>query len=88
MLEQLDKQHHQLKQLESTLEKYVHQLQDEEKILGLALEQSSTSLREQQDRERSRREEEVVRRLEEVLMGGGGGSSIDGSDDDNVGGNV
>ncbi|KAL3799557.1 hypothetical protein HJC23_008684 [Cyclotella cryptica] len=88
-LEQLDKQHHQLKQLQSTLENYVHQLQHEEKILRLALEQSSTSLKEQRDRERSRREEEAVRRLEEVLMGGGGGSSSDGSDadDDNVGGN-
>ena len=75
----LDKQHDQLTKVEEALETYIQELQAEEKILRTALEQSSTSLKEQREREKIQKEEEAMARLEGVLMGGDSSSDSDES---------
>ncbi|KAL9189146.1 hypothetical protein ACHAXT_011636 [Thalassiosira profunda] len=61
------------------MEEYLQRLQQEEATLKLALEQSSTSLKEQREKEAKKKDAEAVARLEEALMMGGD------SDDDGRG---
>ena len=79
-LQQLDNEYSNLLTTESNIEKYLNQLQQQEKTLRLAFEQSSTSIKEQREKEAKRKDDEAVARLEEALMMDGGGSS---SDDNN-----
>jgi predicted RNase H-like nuclease (RuvC/YqgF family) len=86
-LKQLDRRHKELRNIEESLQRYLEQLQNEEKSLRVALEQSSTSLKEQREREKSRKEEEAVARLEEALMGGSSSSDEnekDGGDEKEI----
>lgn len=69
-LKQLDKQNTNLTNIESSLEQAIAELQHEENSLRRAFIQSSTSIKEQREREKKRMEEEAVARLEDVLMGG------------------
>ena len=83
-LQQLDNEYSNLLTTESNIEKYLTQLQQQEKTLRLAFEQSSTSIKEQREKEAKRKDDEAVARLEEALMmdGDGGSSSSSSSDDD------
>lgn len=74
-LQQLDQEYSDLEKVEKSLETYIQELQKEEQILQIALDQSSTSLKEQREREKVKNEEEAVARLEGVLMGGDSSSS-------------
>ncbi|KAL7541145.1 hypothetical protein ACHAXR_012086 [Thalassiosira sp. AJA248-18] len=67
-LQRLDKEYGHLRSTEENIETCLHQLQQEEASLRLALEQSSTSLKEQREKERNREDKEAVARLEEALM--------------------
>ena len=67
-LQRLDREYDNLLSAEKNVENYLHQLQNEEASLRLALEQSSTSLKEQREKEAKKKEEEAVARLEEALM--------------------
>ena len=84
-LQQLDNEYSNLLTTESNIEKYLTQLQQQEKTLRLAFEQSSTSIKEQREKEAKRKDDEAVARLEEALMmdGDGGNSSSSSDDDDN-----
>ena len=82
-LQQLDNEYSNLQTTESNIEKYLNQLQEQEKTLRLALEQSSTSIKEQRKKETKRKDDEAVARLEEALMMDGEGSASSSSDDDN-----
>jgi len=86
-LQQLDNEYSNLLTTESNIEKYLTQLQQQEKTLRLAFEQSSTSIKEQREKEAKRKDDEAVARLEEALMmdGDGGSSSSSSSDDDDNG---
>ena len=88
-LQQLDNEYSNLLTTESNIEKYLTQLQQQEKTLRLAFEQSSTSIKEQREKEIKRKDDEAVARLEEALMMDGDGASSSSSsssssdDDDN-----
>ena len=69
-LQRLDQEYNDLEKTEKSLETCIRELQREEKTLQIALDQSSTSIREQREREKAKNEEEAVARLEGVLMGG------------------
>ncbi|KAL7553262.1 hypothetical protein ACHAWF_016517 [Thalassiosira exigua] len=77
-LRRLDEEYERLISTEENLEKVVCQLQQEEAKLRLALEQSSTSLKEQREKETKRKDQEAVARLEDALM-------MDGDDSDETG---
>ena len=81
-LQQLDNEYSNLLTTESNIEKYLTQLQQQEKTLRLAFEQSSTSIKEQREKEIKRKDDEAVARLEEALMMDGDGSNISSSSDD------
>lgn len=81
-LKQLDQQYYSLTQAEQSLEEYINELQQEENALRLALHQSSTSLKEQREKEKMKKEEEAVARLEGLLMGGDSSSDSDDKSDD------
>ena len=81
-LQQLDNEYSNLLTTESNIEKYLNQLQQQEKTLRLAFEQSSTSIKEQREKEIKRKDDEAVARLEEALMMDGDGSSSSSSSDD------
>ena len=81
-LQQLDNEYSNLLTTESYIEKYLTQLQQQEKTLRLAFEQSSTSIKEQREKEAKRKDDEAVARLEEALMMDGDGSNISSSSDD------
>lgn len=78
-LRYLDQQHKNLTHTENELGKYIQELQHEEKSLRLALDQSSTSLKEQREKEKTKKDEEAVARLENVLMCGDSSSDSDDS---------
>ena len=82
-LQQLDNEYSNLLTTESNIEKYLNQLQQQEKTLRLAFEQSSTSIKEQREKEAKRKDDEAVARLEEALMMDGDGGSSSSDDDDN-----
>ena len=84
-LQQLDNEYSNLLTTESNIEKYLTQLQQQEKTLRLAFEQSSTSIKEQREKEGKRKDDEAVARLEEALMMDGDGSNSSSSDDDDNG---
>eukprot|EP00571_Detonula_confervacea_P004966 CAMPEP_0172323532 /NCGR_PEP_ID=MMETSP1058-20130122/48974_1 /TAXON_ID=83371 /ORGANISM="Detonula confervacea, Strain CCMP 353" /LENGTH=266 /DNA_ID=CAMNT_0013039553 /DNA_START=35 /DNA_END=835 /DNA_ORIENTATION=- len=67
-LQRLDKEYDHFLSMEKNIENYLHQMQQEEILLRLALEQSSTSLKEQREKENKRKAEEAMARLEEALM--------------------
>ena len=67
-LEQLNNEYKQLLSTESQLTNYLHQLQQQQTSLQLALEQSSTSIKQQRDKESKLKDDEAVKRLEEALM--------------------
>jgi len=67
-LEHLDKQHQYLLEVEQSLQKYLDELQKEEKLLRKALVQSSATLKEQRRIESRQKEEEALARLEAALM--------------------
>jgi predicted RNase H-like nuclease (RuvC/YqgF family) len=67
-LQHLDKQHKHLLNVEKSLQKYLEELQKEEHALRDALVQSSSSLKEQRERDTKKKEEEALARLEEALM--------------------
>ena len=72
----LDKECDCLVATEKDIKNCLRQLEQEEATLRLALEQSSTSLKEQRQKEAKRKEEEAVARLENALM-----MDVDDSDD-------
>lgn len=76
-LKQLDQQYQSLTKAEQSLEQYIDELQQEEKALRLALHQSSSSLKEQREKEKMKKDEEAVARLEGLLMGGDSSSDSD-----------
>ena len=78
-LHKLDKVHVKLISLQNSLQHYLNELQEEETVLWKALEQSSTSLKKQREREIKRKEKEAVARLEEAWNVE---SSVEGGDDD------
>lgn len=84
-LRYLDQQHKNLTHTENELGKYIQELQHEEKSLRLALDQSSTSLKEQREKEKTKKDEEAVARLENVLMCGDSSSDSDGDDSVEIG---
>ena len=67
-LQQLNNEYTQLQSTEEQLTNYLHQLQQQQTTLQLALEQSSTSIKEQRDKESKLKDDEAVKRLEEALM--------------------
>merc|ERR1712087_747798 len=67
-LRRLDQEYELLLSREKDIEHYLHQLKQEEGTLRLALEQSSTSLKEQREKETKRKEDEAAARLEKALM--------------------
>jgi predicted RNase H-like nuclease (RuvC/YqgF family) len=81
-LKQLDQQYQSLTKAEQSLEQYIYELQQEEKALRLALHQSSSSLKEQREKEKMKKDEEAVARLEGLLMGGDSSSDSDNQSDD------
>lgn len=84
-LQRLDREYDNLLSAEKNVENYLHQLQKEEASLRLALEQSSTSLKDQREKEAKKKEEEAVARLEEALMMDAGSSSDNYSSSDGAG---
>ena len=68
-LQSLDKEYNHLVATDKDIKYGLCQLEQEEATL-LALEQSSTSLKEQREKEAKRKEEEAVARLENYLMMG------------------
>lgn len=80
-LHSLDKQYNHLQSIEQSISTYLQELQSEEASLRTALVQSSTSLKEQRQLEKSKKEKEAMARLEEALMGGDSSS-----DDEDEGG--
>eukprot|EP00578_Thalassiosira_sp_NH16_P030246 CAMPEP_0181076688 /NCGR_PEP_ID=MMETSP1071-20121207/553_1 /TAXON_ID=35127 /ORGANISM="Thalassiosira sp., Strain NH16" /LENGTH=123 /DNA_ID=CAMNT_0023157887 /DNA_START=147 /DNA_END=518 /DNA_ORIENTATION=+ len=64
----LDEEYDHLLTVERNIEKSLHQLGQEEASLRLALKQSSTSLKDQREKEAKRKDKEAVARLEEALM--------------------
>ena len=81
-LQQLDTEYTKLCTTEQAIQKYLQQLQDEETKLRLALEQSSTSIKEQREKESKRKDEEAVARLEEALMMNDGDDSSEDNNDE------
>ena len=67
-LQQLNNEYSQLQSTESQLTNYLHHLQQQQTSLQLALEQSSTSIKQQRDKESKLKDDEAVKRLEEALM--------------------
>ena len=86
-LKRLDEQHNNLSKIENSLEESIQDLQREEKILRMALDQSTISIKEQRERDKTKKEEAAVARLEEALMGGDSSDSDDEmiEDVDNLG---
>mmetsp|Transcript_14407 Transcript_14407/g.30264 ORF Transcript_14407/g.30264 Transcript_14407/m.30264 type:complete len:134 (+) Transcript_14407:147-548(+) len=76
-LTQLDDEYIQLNILGDKLHEYLNELEREERSLKLALEQSSTSLREQREKDARRKEDMALARLEAALMADS--DSCDGS---------
>ena len=76
-----DKEYKQLQSTEEQLTNYLHQLQQQQISLELALEQSSTSIKEQRDKESKLKDDEAVKRLEEALMMNDDDSSDSDRDD-------
>ena len=81
-LQQLDTEYTKLCTTEQAIQKYLQQLQNEETKLRLALEQSSTSIKEQREKESKRKDEEAVARLEEALMMSDGDDSSEDNNDE------
>ena len=81
-LQQLDTEYTKLCTTEQAIQKYLQQLQNEETKLRLALEQSSTSIKEQREKESKRKDEEAVARLEEALMMNDGDDSSEDNNDE------
>lgn len=67
-LKQLDDEYIQLNSLGGKLHEYLNELEREERSLKLALEQSSTPLREQREKDAMRKEDMAIARLEAALM--------------------
>lgn len=67
-LQRLDQEYELLLSTEKDIKRYLHQLKREEETLRLALEQSSTSIREQREKETKKTEDEAAARLEKALM--------------------
>ena len=67
-LQQLNNEYKQLQSTEEQLTNYLHKLQQQQTSLQLALEQSSTSIKQQRDKESKLKDDEAVKRLEEALM--------------------
>ena len=68
-LKMLDGQHADLSKIEFLLEDGIEKLESEEKMLRIALDQSTASIKEQREREKIMKDEAAVARLEEALMG-------------------
>lgn len=69
-IQRLDKEYANLTSSEEEIEKCLETLRREESTLRLALDQSSSSLKEQRDREAKRRALEAEERLEKALLMG------------------
>ena len=79
-LQQLNKEYTQLQSTESQLTNYIQQLQQQQISLQLALNQSSTSIKQQRDKESKLKDDEAVKRLEEALMMNDDSGDSDSSD--------
>jgi len=67
-LQQLNNEYKQLQSTEEQLTNYLHQLQQQQTSLQLALNQSSTSIKQQREKESKLKNDEAVKRLEEALV--------------------